>query len=132
MWGAAIAALGNMIGGSVKAIFGYKERKVDLSVVKETNDKDLQIAWWNYLQSQSDIIINRIIRPLTMCYFIGDFVWQRVMTGTYTLTTIIPYLKLGHWEIGPITNGAILAFIIVFLFPMRSIEKMFMRSSNGG
>jgi len=118
------------LGGAVMSFFGYKSKKVDLSIVKETNDKDLQIAWWDYLKSQSDVVINRVIRPITMVYFIGDFIWQRLIHGTYKLVVIVPQVSIGDFVIGPITNGTILVFIIFFMFPLRSAEHFFSRKTT--
>lgn len=115
--------------GIVKGFFGVKEKKLDLEVMKETNDRDLQIAWWEYLKNSSSTVVNQVIRPLTMLYFIGDFAYQRYITGTYKIVQIVPQFEIGDVNIGPITNGLILAFIILFLFPLRGIEKMILRKN---
>lgn len=124
---AAIPAAIKVIGGGVKALFGYKEKKVDLQVLKETNDASLQIAWWNYLKTQTSMMINQVIRPLTMLYFIGDYAYQRIWYGAYDLIVIIPQMNIGDMIIGPIYNGHILFFVVCFMFPLRFLEKILMK-----
>lgn len=116
-----------LIGGGIKTIFGYKEKKLDLAVLKETNDANLQIEWWNYLKSQSSMLINQVIRPITMAYFIGDAIYQRIVYDTYNLIVVIPKMNFGGMSVGPIYNGHILVFIVFFMFPLRFLEKILMR-----
>lgn len=130
-WGMALKAAFDVIGGGIKAIFGYKEKKVDLSIIKETQDADLQKAWWSFLIAQ-DSPLNKIIRPLTASYFIGDFVYQQIFKGTYKIITIVPQIDIGGWNIGPITNGVILTFILLVMFPLRGVEKILLRKVGNG
>jgi hypothetical protein len=125
-WGMALKAGMDMIGGAIKGIFGYKEKKVDLEIHKETKDAKLQMAWWEFLKSQ-DSPLNKIIRPLTASFFIGDFIYQQVFKGGYKIITIVPQIDIGGWNIGPITNGVILTFILLVMFPLRGVEKILLR-----
>lgn len=130
-WGFAVKAIAGALGSGVKAIFGYKEKKVDLSIIKETKDANLQMAWWQFLIAQ-DSPLNKILRPLTASYFIGDFIYQKIFHGTYHIVTIVPQIDIGGWIIGPITNGVILTFILLVMFPLRGIEKILLRKAGNG
>ena len=122
-----IPSVVKLIGGGIKGLFGYKEKKLDLAVLKETNDASLQLAWWDYLKSQKSTLVNQVIRPLTMLYFIGDYAYQRIAHNAYEMIIIIPQMNVGDLVIGPIYNGHILLFVIFFMFPLRFLEKVLMK-----
>jgi hypothetical protein len=123
-----ITGIVKVLGEGVKAFFGYKQQKAINETIEQSNDKEMQLAWWQFLVSQ-DSPLNKILRPLTAAYFIGDFIYQRAFTGTYEIITIVPHFKLAGWEIGPISNGLVLTFVILVMFPLRGIEKMVLRKS---
>lgn len=120
--GLAKSAL-DLLGGGIKSFFGYREKKIDLEIMDKTSDKELQIAWWDYLKDQKSMLINQVIRPLTISYFIGEYAYYKVFYGTYKIVEVIPAFSIGDTNIGPIYNGHILFFCIVFLFPLRTLEK---------
>ena len=122
-----IPSVVKLIGGGIKGLFGYKEKKIDLAVLKETNDASLQLAWWDYLKSQKSTLINQVIRPLTMLYFIGDYAYQQIAHNTYEMIIIIPQMNVGDLVMGPIYNGHILLFVVFFMFPLRFLEKVLMK-----
>lgn len=126
--GLGITAIAKLFGEGVKAFFGYKQQKAINETIEQSNDKDMQLAWWQFLVAQ-DSPLNKILRPLTATYFIGDFIYQRAFTGTYEVITIVPHFTLGGWDVGPITNGLILTFVILVMFPLRGIEKMVLRKN---
>jgi len=128
MW-ASILGLGiSAIGKGIQAFFGYKDRKEATKAVESTNDKQVQLAWWQFLISQ-DSPANKIIRPITAAYFLGDCMYQLLFTGTYKIVTIVPQFKMGDYVVGPISNGLIVAFIIIVMFPWRGVEKMILRKN---
>lgn len=118
--------LGGIFGG-IKSLFNFKEKKLDLSIFKETTNAKLQIAWWDYLKSAQSSVVNQVIRPATMALVLGDLFYQLWFTGGYKIIVIVPAMTLGGYTFGPITNGVMVCFVLFFLFPLRSIEKILMR-----
>lgn len=116
------------IGKGIQAFFGYKDRKEARKAIESTDNKEIQLGWWKFLISQ-DSPLNKILRPLTAAYFLGDCIYQLLFTGTYKIVTIVPQFTMGDYTIGPITNGLIVAFIIIVMFPWRGVEKMILRKS---